>query len=187
MALYRYFQRKDFERPALPTVSMCASSLLSQAEVERANDGVSRVMSERYCGKAPTNYNEYTAEVRAQIGKYAAENGPTRAARYFSERLNLNVPETSARRFKSDYLQRLKSAARDAESVVTSLPTKTRGRPLLLGKDLDKAVQDYITALRTVGGVVNSTIVVAAAEGIVSARDVTMLRSHGGHIHINKT
>ena len=46
---------------------------------------------------------------------------------------------------------------------VKVLPTKTQGRPLLLGEELDKCVQDYIKNLREIGGVVNTAI------GIVSA------------------
>lgn len=71
--------------------------------------------------------------------------------------------------------------------VVKCLPVKPRGRPLLLGKVLDKAVQEYVSAMRTVGGVVNTVIVMAAAEGIVSAHDISKLSSHGGHIHLTKT
>ena len=67
-----------------------------------------------------------------------------------------------------------------------SLPTKPQGRPLLLGQELDRAVQDYIEALRLAGGVVNSAIVVAAANGIVSAKDVSLLSSRGGSISITK-
>ena len=48
-------------------------------------------------------------------------------------------------------------------------PTK-QGRPLLLGQALDESVQDYVTSMRTVGGVVNTAIVMAAAEGITAAR-----------------
>ena len=69
---------------------------------------------------------------------------------------------------------------------MTSLPTKPQGRPLLLGQELDKSVQDYIEALRVAGGVVNTAIVMAAANGIVSAKDVTLLASRGGNIEINK-
>ena len=41
--------------------------------------------------RAPTSrgkYHDYTRapEQRAQIGKYAAENGPTKAAKHFSQR-----------------------------------------------------------------------------------------------------
>ena len=67
-----------------------------------------------------------------------------------------------------------------------SLPTKPQGRPLLLGHDLDMAVQDYIKSLRMAGGVVNCTIVMAAANGIVKAKDIGRLASHGGNVTINK-
>jgi hypothetical protein len=65
---------------------------------------------------------------------------------------------------------------------VNSLPTKAQGRPLLLGAELDKSVQEYINALRVAGGVLNTTIVQAAALGIVGARDPGLLREYGGHI-----
>ena len=68
-----------------------------------------------------------------------------------------------------------------------ALATKKQGRPLLLGKELDKAVQEYIEATRAVGGVINTAVVMGAAEGIVSARDISKLSSHGGHIAITKT
>ena len=46
------------------------------------------------------SYTSYTSEERAKIGRYAAENGPTRATSHFA------VPETMARRLKYEYLQR---------------------------------------------------------------------------------
>ena len=52
---------------------------------------------------------------------------------------------------------------------VKVLPTKTQGRPLLLGEELDKCMQDYIKNLREIGGVVNTAIVIGAAIEIVSA------------------
>ena len=58
--------------------------------------------------------------------------------------------------------------------------------PLLLGTDLDAAVQEYIQSLRMADGVVNTLVVMAAAEGIVAVRDVSKLVSHGGHIEITK-
>lgn len=45
-----------------------------------------------------------------------------------------------------------------------SLPRKQQGRPLLVGVELDKAIQDYIKSLRLAGGVVNTAITLAAAE-----------------------
>ena len=71
--------------------------------------------------------------------------------------------------------------------LVKCLPTKTQGRPLLLGQDVDKAVQEYIEATRAAGGVVNTAIVMAAAVGVMSSRDDTKLSSHGGYVNITKT
>ena len=59
----------------------------------------------------------------------------------------------------------------------------------MLGVKVDKAVQEYISSLRVVGGVINTAIVMRAtdSEGIISARDVSKLVSHGGHIDISKS
>ena len=131
-------------------------------------------------------YNSYTPEERAQIGKYALENGNTRAARHFSKVLNRKVTinrEKAQGRVRAGF-----GAKNDPEGpLIKCLPTKVQGRPLLLGQDLDKAVQEYIEATRAVGGVVNMAIVMAAAVGIVSSRDVTKLSSHGGYVNITKT
>ena len=57
----------------------------------------------------------------------------------------------------------------------------------MLGADLDVAVQEYIQSLRMAGGVINTLVVMVAAEGIVAVRDVSKFVSHGGHIEITKT
>ena len=44
---------------------------------------------------------------------------------------------------------------------------------------VDKAVQDYITTIRVVGGVVNTAVVMTAAEGIIAAQDWALLVQHG--------
>ncbi len=44
-------------------------------------------------------YNHYDAEKR---GKYASENGPTRASRHFG------IPKPTARRLKVEFLHKLK-------------------------------------------------------------------------------
>ena len=48
-------------------------------------------------------------------------------------------------------------------------------------------MQEYVQSLRIVGRVVNKLVVMAATEGIVAAKDVSKLMSHGGHIEITKT
>lgn len=62
----------------------------------------------------------------------------------------------------------------------------TAGRSLFLGKDLDTSVQNYINTMRKVGGLVNTTIVMAAANGIVAAKNPVLLTQHGDHIEISK-
>ena len=47
-------------------------------------------------------------------------------------------------------------------------------------------MQEYINNLRKVGGSVNSVIVLAAANGIVSVKDRSLLCEHGGHLELTK-
>ena len=54
------------------------------------------------------NYNRHSRELRAQIGKYAAENGATRASRHFFMRWKMDIPESSVRWLKSEYLSKVK-------------------------------------------------------------------------------
>ena len=42
--------------------------------------------------------------------------------------------------------------------VITRLETKDRGRPLLLGEELDAAVQEFVNNLRAGNGVVNRLV-----------------------------
>ena len=60
--------------------------------------------------------------------------------------------------------------------VIKKLPTKDRERPLMLGQELDAAVQEYVESLRKVNGSVNTLVVMGAAEGIVGARDMSKLK-----------
>lgn len=128
-------------------------------------------------------HSSYSAEDRALIGKYAAEHGPTKASRHFK------VPESTARLMKKQYLVELHAQRLNCQGVpeVTRLPTKQCGRPLLLGSTVDDQVKEYITALRAIAGVVNTAIVLAAAEGIVSATDRSLLRQHGGTLVLTKS
>ena len=65
---------------------------------------------------------------------------------------------------------------------ITKLESANRGPPLLLGKELDLQVQEYFKSLRGNGGMVNSAIVMAGAEGIVKSCDSNLFIENRGHI-----
>ena len=173
MSLLRYFS---------PTTSLPSSestpSLPNEALVE-ANKRVTRLRETDAQTCEEELYTTHTNEDRSKIGRYAAEHGPTKASRRFT------VPESTARLLKKQYLAELNLRCKNGEAIpeVTSLPTKARGRPLLLGSTLDAQVREYLTALRDRAGVVNTAIVLAAAEGIVAAADRSLLRQHGGSLY----
>ena len=68
-----------------------------------------------------------------------------------------------------------------------SLPSKKRGRPLLLGHELDDQVKSYIKDLRGKGGSVDTTVVIACAEAMVNRVDKKLLKDNGGPIDLSKT
>ena len=60
------------------------------------------------------------------------------------------------------------------------------GRPLILGDDLDRQVREYVKYLRERGCVVNTAVVIAAAEGIVMNKNANLLSCNGGGILLTK-
>ena len=117
--------------------------------------------------------------MRCKIGRNAAENGNTKAAKQF------NVKESSVRHFKKLYYLSLKENGGNPDKV-TFPDHGSRGRPLKLGK-LDNKVQMYVKKLRAAGGIVNKTVVISAATGIVEALDPSLLQQHGGHINLGNS
>ena len=195
MALLKYVKREV--RPSYKPL------ILSQQDIEVAQKSVAdAVKMAANKSQRRGEYNFYSKERRAMIGKYAAENDATRAAKHYSAVWGISINESTARRLKSQYLEKLREEAMEqhkklAESqeastsgkpiIITELETKPRGRPLLLGVELDTLVREFVNNLRAAGGAVNTTIVMGAAEGIVSYHDASKLSSHGGHIEITKS
>ena len=99
MALHKYF--RPLAKPLLPTKVL----QLTEKELDVVNVKVEAITQEVKSRKSRTKYNCYTPEQRGCIGRYAAENGPVRAMQYFSNRLCKELPETTARRFKKEYLK----------------------------------------------------------------------------------
>ena len=97
------------------------------------------------------------------------------------------MSETTASSLKKAYLQgvREKRAAED-DGDVRLLPTKKRGRRVLLGEALDAKVQHYLKRVRQGGGVVSARIVIAAARGIVLSCNRSRLAEFGGDVAITR-
>ena len=74
----------------------------------------------------------------------------------------------------------------DDSDDLSELPTKKRGRRVLLGDDLDRKVHLYLKKVREGGGVVSARIAMAAARGIVLTCDRSMLVEFGGHVELNR-
>ena len=111
----------------------------------------------------------FSDEQRATIGQYAAENGNAAAVKKFKGDC---LRESTVRLFKKWYLAELKKVTKKnvhgEVPKVTKITNKPHGRPLLLG-DFDKDVQAYIKALRKAGTPISAPVVLAAAEGIITA------------------
>ena len=67
--------------------------------------------------------------------------------------------------------------------TVKEIADKKRGHPLLLGCELDKQVLAYLISLHENGAVINTTITMACAEGVVKSN---LLVCNGGHMLLTK-
>lgn len=104
-----------------------------------------------------------------------------------SGKLGVNLSESTVRSMKDTYKGELGKRRNDDDEVtVTSLPSKKRGRSLLLGADLDAKVQLYLKNIRNGGGVVSYNIAMAAARGILLSYDKYMLAEFGGPVELNR-
>ena len=120
------------------------ASCLMQRDINEVNSCIRKDIEKKANGNSKRcRYAENTSDQRANIGKRGVENGSTRASRHFS------VPESTARRLKKEYLQKMVKvyiymwAAKTSIPSVSRLPIKSKGRPLLLGKNLDDIIQRH--------------------------------------------
>ena len=110
------------------------------------------------------SYQKWTDKQRFQIGKYAAENGPTAAARKFTTKQNPLI-ENTARRFCNLYKRELEQPSKEKREIKSALKCLPWGRPLLLGS-LDEKVQRYLFATKRKGGLMSSAIAIATAKAL---------------------
>ena len=87
MSILKYFKEKP--KPLTHTSQTGYLTLKERKKVDEFVKQAVPTQESRKCGK----YNCYTPEQRASIGKYAAETGPTKAARHFTKILGSCVNE----------------------------------------------------------------------------------------------
>ena len=187
-SLYSYFRK---EAP-LPNPNGPLSLSIPSSSINSANKLVSALLDQSASGKtrkARGEYNVFTPEEKARIAKCAVEIGVTCAIRRLSKQFtDCSLKESSVRTWTKQYIKELERNKMSGmpHKTPTKLETKKRGRPLLLGEELDGQVKMYITALRSNGAVINSAIVMACAEGLVKSHDSNLLQCNGGHIVFTK-
>lgn len=188
MALLRYFAKSSL---SLPTAK---DTGLGEATTKEANTAVQRVLEQSMQGGNSTGrkrkiYTSFSDEQRAAIGRYAAEHSNAAAVKKFKGDFEHGLGESTVRLFKKKYLEELKRAKENAQAgkvpEVKKITAKIRGRPLLLG-EFDSDVQMYIKALRKAGTPISVPVVLAAAEGVIMAKNRSILLKNGGHIELNR-
>ena len=190
MALLKYFKRVD-HNPGLPDPNGSLSLTMRPSAIQSANEEVEKEVKGE--GKKRGCYQFYTSEERATVAKKALEIGVTRAIKHFQKNPSFNnrtLKESTVRTWVNLYTKELKVHVKSREVSgtvnIVELPAKRRGRPLLLGDELDSQLKSYVTKLRDLKAVVNSDIVKSAAIGIVKSQDSNLLHDNGGHLEITR-
>ena len=147
MALYRYLKQQQHSDDKLPDPQGPLSIEISSTAIVSANEEVRRVVSKESV-KQRGPYAKFTAEQRAAIGKRAAEHGVAATVRYYRKQY-ANFKESSVRTWKKTYTLEMEKRRRQGHEDVSvkKLPEKKRGRPFILGEELEMQVRAYLNAL----------------------------------------
>ena len=127
------------------------------------------------------------------IGEYANNHGVTATMRHFKRTGQFrDFKESSVRGWRDAYSRTYKHLKQESRKrpgspvKVEELPEKRRGRPLLLGEEMEREVQCFIKASRELGTAISSEVVMGIATGVVISHDANLLAENGGHIDITK-
>ncbi len=174
MALYIYFKKaEEAVDKVLPDPKGPLSAKVPSSSISKVNDAVKGILSDQVKNGTATaaiqkrgRYTFVRAEEKIQIARRAAENGIAATIRHYAKMFP-DLKESSVRTWRNSYRLEIKKRVRCGEDnlTVSELPTKKRGRPLLLGEELEEQVRAYLTSLRENGAVVNTAILIACAKG----------------------
>ena len=187
LSLLQYYKIK---RPVFPNPNGPLARVVPSSSIVATNEVVKNVISEATAGtseglkgslKEQGPYVQFNPEEKARIGKRAVEYGVASTVRHFKCTFSdLEMKESSVRTWRNKYLDGLSKRKRAGEEMyVNELSDKKRGRRLMLGEELYKQVQSYVLDLRSNGAVINSSITIAVAQGIVTNYDSNLLSENG--------
>ena len=131
MSILSYFKPSSM----LPSPSDTGIGVVATKE---ANEDIRKVIdrgaSANVVSKKRKAYTAFSDETRADIGRYAAENGNAAALKKFRSDIP-DLGESTVRLFKKRYLEEVRKVSRGER--VYKIRSRKRGRPLELGKELD--------------------------------------------------
>ena len=156
--------------PSIPTVH--CQNAVPRGVIEEVNKELKKAETQL---KKQGQYLLFTAEEKMKVAKYGSSNGVAAAVKRFSKEFEKDLKENTVRDWVKAYNKELRSKCTSTEIggelAVTKLPTKKRGRPFLLGEKVDREVQTIIRTMRDHGAVINTSITIATAKGVVRKRD----------------
>ena len=147
-----------------------------------ANDAVLAMTTARQSngGPKPTKRGPYVILTRvqqAEEARFAILHGNKAGICRYSKEYSTEIKDRSVNTRKSKYVEEFDCKRKGGVSeenedvVVHSIPQKKRGRPLLLGHELDDRAKKYIKEARKVGTPMDTTVVMASGEAIVRKTD----------------
>ena len=116
MALFKYFKKAECGNDSASVLeAKVAGDKEEVSEVKKAQRG---------------EYTRLSQEDKAAIGRYACENGVSRALAQYRDK---KVKRSSVSDWKRAYEKELQAKSKDTEPGKTVMAMKNRGRPPLLG------------------------------------------------------
>ena len=88
--------------------------------------------------------------------------------------------ERSHRMWMEKCVLLIQSSRKCGPVEIEELPQKRRGRPLLLGEELEDELKSFIEVACGKGTIVNTHSVMATARGVVISHDANLFLENGG-------
>ena len=188
--LYKYFKpTKPSSGSQLPEPDGHLSITVPSTSIVAANQEVSKVLATEKSAsrsKQRGTYAKYTPKQKATIGNYSILHGTNAALRYFKAEFP-DLKWSTVNDWKVAIIRKKRVADVQNDKPVVELVEKKRGRPSTLPEEISREVMEYIRAIRDGGGVVNTSIVIAAALGMVKRRRPSLLECNGGYVTLKKS